>query len=166
MKKQLLALTVGIGAIVATPFVAAETLRSTVDTTAVRPTTDAMVRGNQSAPIAVSKVLQSLEAQGYVAVRDVELDNGVYKADVISTDGAKQDIEVNAMSGAIKGHKNPPNHFSAIDIAKKVEDAGYQITKMESDGDTYKVKSLDRDGKKTSLKVNAMTGDITKKWFN
>ena len=146
MKKQLLALTLGMTALIAAPFVVATE--------------------NQSAPIAVSKVLQNLQAQGYVAVREVELDNGVYKADVISTNGAKQDIEINAMSGVITGPKNLPNHFSSIDIAKKVEDAGYQISKMELDGDVYKIKGLDREGKKKALKVNAMTGEITKKWFN
>jgi len=147
MKKQLLALTFGIvGALVPASFVVAAE--------------------NQSAFIAVSKVLQNLEAQGYVGVREVELDNGVYKADVVSTNGSKQDVEINAMSGMIAGPKNLPNHFSSIDIAKKVEQAGYQIIKMESDGDTYKIRGLDREGKKKALKVNAMTDEITKKWFN
>jgi len=126
----------------------------------------AKVAAIANAPIAVSKVIENLEAKGYVGLREVELEDAVYQADVVTAEGEAMDVKVNAMTGEVMGSKGTPNHFSIVDIAKKVEEAGYRITQIKADGETYKVKALDKEDKKAALKVNARTGEISKKWFD
>lgn len=119
-----------------------------------------------NAPISASKVLEKIAATGYMGLSELDLEDNVYKADVVANNGDTLKIKINADSGELMGPKVTPNRYSMLDIAKKVEDAGYKITQIKADGEKYKVKVIDKDGKKTSLKVSAMTGEISKKWFD
>lgn len=124
------------------------------------------VAANVNTPIAVSQIIQNLEAKGYVGIREIELEDNVYKADVVTAEGEVLDVKINPMTGEMMGSVGAPKHLSVLEVAKKVEEAGYRIIKIKADGESYKVKALDKEGKKASLKVNASSGEISKKWFD
>jgi hypothetical protein len=164
MKKQLLMVTVGASMLMAAPAVMATDSAKT-GTIVTKPAT-VSERTTHHTPIAVSKVLENLAAKGYVGLRELELDDGVYKADVVTSQGEVMDIKINMMTGEPVGSKGGAKHLSIVEVAKKVEEAGYRIIKIKADGETYKVKALDVEGKKAALKVNAVSGEISKKWFD
>lgn len=161
MKKQLLVCIAAASLMASTPFAIATGAAKTgtaPDKTAVAVPGDT--------PILVSKVIQNLESKGYLGLRELELAHDVYQADVVTAQGDAINVKVNAMTGEVMGSKAMPNHLSILDIVKKVEEAGYRITKIKAEGETYKVRALDKEGKKAALKVNAMRGEISKKWFD
>ena len=165
MRKELLILVTGTSLILASPFaMAAKAAAAVADKTAKQAIV--VEKTAENTPVAVSKILENLKAKGYVGLREVELDDNVYKADVVTAEGEALDVKVNATTGEVMSPKATPNHLSIVDVAKKVEEAGYRITKIKAEGEAYKVRALDKDGKKAALKVNAMTGEISKKWFD
>jgi hypothetical protein len=164
MKKQLLILAMGASMLMSAP-VAMATDSVKLDAMAAKSEA-ASEKIVQNQPLAVSKVLENLGAKGYVGLRAIELDDGVYKADVVTAQGEVKDVKINRMTGELMGTKGEAKHLSMVDIAKKVEGAGYRIIKIKADEDVYKVKALDVEGKKSGLKVDAVTGEIDKKWFD
>jgi hypothetical protein len=112
-----------------------------------------------------SKVLENLASQGFNIVSKIEYKNGEYVARVINGEGRAGTLKFNPQTDKIeKPNLNNPG-LTALDVAKKVEDAGYyNITEINTEwlNDKYKVTALDKAGAKTNLVVDALTGNITK----
>lgn len=121
----------------------------------------------KSQPGQMYKVLTSLKAKGYVIVKHIEFDdsNGEFKAVVVNAEGKNLDLKINPKTGQMSKEKGDITGWTAIEIAKKVQDAGYKnIYDINTEilGNEYKVKALDDKGDKVSLKVDVKTGNITK----
>jgi uncharacterized membrane protein YkoI len=113
--------------------------------------------------ISMSKILDNLKGKGVIAIKEIEYDDGVYKAKIITNDGKSDKITFNPKTGELKASENLGG-LSAMDIAIKVEGQGYtNIYKMELDSDKkYEVKAVNKDGKRTKLEVDAISGKILK----
>ncbi len=121
----------------------------------------------KSQPGQMYKALTSLKAKGYVIVKHIEFDdsNGEFKATVVNAEGKNLDLKINAKTGQMSKDKGDITGWTAIEIAKKVQDAGYKnIYDINTEllGNEYKVKALDDKGDKVSLKVDVETGNIVK----
>ena len=127
----------------------------------------ALAGDKKSEPGHMVKVLNDLKAKGYTIVKKVEFDddNGEYKADVVNAAGKDLEIIVNPKTGKMVKPKEDITGWNALEIAKKVQDAGYKnIYEINTElmGDEYKVKALDEQGEKISIKVDIKSGKITK----
>ena len=119
------------------------------------------------APNQMSQVLSDLSNKGYQIVKEVEFDssNGIYNAKVVNADGKNMNLQVNPKTHEITKSKDDAEGMPALDVAKKVETAGYaNIYRINSDmfGDKYSVTVVDKDGKKIDLTVDSKNGNISK----
>ncbi len=82
----------------------------------------------KSQPGQMYKVLTSLKAKGYVIVKHIEFDdsNGEFKAVVVNAEGKNLDLKINPKTGQMSKEKGDITGWTAIEIAKKVQDAGYK----------------------------------------
>ncbi len=111
----------------------------------------------------------NLDKAGYIAVKKVEYDDGVYKVDAVNRQRQYVKVKVSAQTGkviSIKGTSSAKS-ISMLEAAQHVVAAGYQhIYRMTIDDDGYKVKATNKNDKKVKLKVNATTGKVSKdSWF-
>ncbi|MCS5712206.1 PepSY domain-containing protein [Candidatus Berkiella aquae] len=112
----------------------------------------------------MSKALNSLQTKGFNVVKKIEFEDGVYEAKILNAVGKEIKVKMNAKTGEIEKPKEGLALLSALEIAKKVEDAGYRnISKIDTEGKEYEVKALSKEGKETKLLVNAQSGEITVK---
>ncbi|HRE31283.1 MAG TPA: PepSY domain-containing protein [Candidatus Berkiella sp.] len=112
----------------------------------------------------MSKALNSLQTKGFNVVKKIEFDDGVYEAKILNAVGKEIKVKMNAKTGEIEKPKEGLALLTALEIAKKVEDAGYRnISKIDTEGKEYEVKALNKEGKEAKLLVNAQSGEITVK---
>ncbi len=121
----------------------------------------------KSQPGQMVKVLDDLKDKGYVIVKKIEFskDKGTFKAKVVNAQGKNIEIQINPQTGEMIKPKDDMEGMTAIDIAKKVQDAGYKnIEEINTEilGNHYDVKVIDDKGSKLSLKVDAKSGNIAK----
>ncbi len=112
----------------------------------------------------ISKALTALKTKGYSVVKKIEFDDGIYEAKALNALGKEIKVKINAKTGEIEKDKDNVAWLSALDVAKKVEDAGYRnISKIDAEGKEYEVKALNKEGKETKLLINAQSGEIATK---
>ena len=126
-----------------------------------------LAEASKSQPGQMVKVLDDLKDKGYVIVKKIDFDNdkGMYKAKVVNAQGKNIEIQINAQSGEMVKPKDDIEGLTAIEIAKKVQDAGYSnIYEINTEmlGNHYDVKVLDDKGNKLSLKVDPKSGNVVK----
>ena len=125
-----------------------------------------LVAKEQEEAMKTSAVLESLQSKGFNIVKEIEWKNGSFTAKVINAEGKEATIKFNPKTGDIVKAKQNQAGLSALEIAKKVEEAGYtHITKINSEmfHNKYVVKASDQRGKNVKLEVDALTGKILKK---
>jgi hypothetical protein len=122
----------------------------------------AMAKDDMTNMMPMSKALNGLKTKGFDVVKKIEFDDGMYEAKIMNALGKEIKVKMNAKTGEIEKPKEGLVWLSALDVAKKVEDAGYHsISKIDTEGKEYEVKALNKDGKEAKLKVNAQTGEIS-----
>lgn len=111
----------------------------------------------------MSNILSNLKNEGFVAVHEIKFDDKVFKAEVINSAGNEVDVRIDPLTGKILDPKSEENKMSMMDAAKKVEAAGFHnIYSMESEDHGFEIKAMDKDGKKTEIKIDA-AGNMTSK---
>ena len=121
----------------------------------------------KSQPGQMLKALVFLQSKGFIIVKKIEFqkDSGIYKANVVNAEGKSLEIKVNAETGEMQKPQEDITGWTAIQIAKKLEDAGYKnIYEINTQllGHEYDVKVLDEKGNQLSIKVDVESGNITK----
>jgi hypothetical protein len=122
---------------------------------------------NDKAPsnaLPLAKIVSNLQDQGYNIIKEVEFDDGIYEAKVITAQGQKVKLEINPLSGEIENMpKNTTMAISINDALSKVEKAGYtDIYEIESEHGGYEVKAYEtKNNKKVELYVDGQSGIIT-----
>lgn len=121
----------------------------------------------QSQPGQMYKVLTELKAKGYVIVKKIEFDgsNGAFMANVVNAEGKNLKLQIDPQTGKIAKEKGDITGWTAMEAAKKVQDAGYTNIyeiNTETFGNQFDVKALNDKGEKISLKVDVKSGNITK----
>ncbi|HVV67775.1 MAG TPA: PepSY domain-containing protein [Gammaproteobacteria bacterium] len=114
----------------------------------------------------LSKILENLQSKGYTVFREIEFQNGLYVTKAFNSQGENLKIRINPQTGEIVEPKAKATTLSLLDIAKKLENAGYHgISKIGFDRGEYEAIALDKDGKKVDLDIDGKTGEINKDWF-
>lgn len=122
----------------------------------------AIAKDDMTNMMPMSKALNGLKTKGFDVVKKIEFDDGMYEAKIMNALGKEIKVKMNAKTGEIEKPKEGLVWLSALDVAKKVEDAGYHsISKIDTEGKEYEVKALTKEGKEAKLKVNAQTGEIS-----
>ena len=108
-------------------------------------------------------ILTNLKDQGYVAVHEIKFDDNVYKAEVINSAGNEVKVKIDAQTGKVIEPKDKENTMSMLDSVKKAEAAGFKnIYAVESEDDGFKMKAVDKDGKKVKIHFD-LSGNVTSK---
>jgi uncharacterized membrane protein YkoI len=111
-----------------------------------------------NAPQAVVEVLNKA---GYAQVGDVEMDDGLWKAEVGGADGRWHDLHLVPATGEIVDPKSGAPMQTAARIASSLEAAGYtRINELELDEALWDVDAVAPDGSKVELRINAFNGKI------
>lgn len=106
------------------------------------------------------QVRAALEADGYTDIRDVEFDDGMWKADAKSAEGRDVDLRIDAKTGRIYPENATPT-LGEADIRAKLSAAGYtNVRDVEFDDGLWKAEADDRDGRKVDLRLDGGTGAI------
>ena len=142
-----------------------QTATPTTPVPVTRPVT-VVVNTQPAQPFQLSAIIQKLQGRGYFIFRKIELEDGAYSVEAINMQGDEEKLKINPQNGDIFEPKVNTTRITMLDAVRKVEATGYHnIYKVMSDGDVYDVKALNKDGKKVSLEVNAITSEISKNWF-
>lgn len=100
-------------------------------------------------------VLSNLQKQGYVAVRKIELDENIYKAEAVDKLGRKVDVKVNAQTGSIQDPQTPPVKITMMDALKKAQASGLQqVTEIEATDKGFALEAINKDGKKVNFNID------------
>ncbi len=137
----------------------------TTATTTAATTTVAAPAMATTQTVLVSTILEKLNAAGYVGIRDIELEHGVYEVKAFNKDGHHFKLKIDPKTGEIlhKPMNKPAPAVSMQQAALAVEKAGYtKIIEIECEHKYYEVKAHDADNKKVKLDVDKMTGAVTK----
>lgn len=114
----------------------------------------------------MATVLQNLLASGYVAVKKLKYEGGVYKGEAIDVQGREVDVRIDPETGKVIEPKATARAITVVEAVNKVEAAGYHnVHEVEVEKDNYDVKALDKDGAEAKLKVDVYSGKVSKKWF-
>lgn len=118
--------------------------------------------GNTAGPLAdAGQVISTLQAAGYGAVRDIELDDGLWEAEVRGADGRWHDLHVDPASGEVIDPRSGGQLLDAGAITRRVEAAGYTgIHDLELDEAVWDVEARDAAGQRVELRVHGFTGAI------
>ncbi len=108
-------------------------------------------------------VLQSLKSNGYISVKKIELVQGEYHVNALNDQGDPVDIRINAHSGEIISSAKIDPHINMLEVVERIETMGFGgVYSVEATNNHYEVLCLDPNGKQARLKVDAVTGAITK----
>jgi hypothetical protein len=110
----------------------------------------------------VSAILQILKHEGYISAQRIELINDEYQVNALDGEGEPVAIRINSHSGEIISMDKTDSHISMLEIVEKIEGVGYAgITFIEAKNSYYEVMAIGPDGKKSHLRVDAITGKIS-----
>lgn len=128
------------------------------------PTQTSAIENPVTLPKPMSSILQNLQIHGYFIVRKIEFENGMYQAEAINGRGKRVKIKISPKTGEVAVPEVTDNHLTALDVAKKLEAAGYTtIYKIKADDKKYNVEALDNStAEKIELNVDSKTGEISK----
>jgi uncharacterized protein YxeA len=113
-------------------------------------------------PVSMSSVVQQLQKAGYIVKSiDFDKDNNEYKADAIDRHGDKQSLKIDATKGLSADQKKMPHEMSLAQVIKKYEKNGTYVKSASMDNNTYKITTVDNNGKQQEYTVDMQTGKST-----
>jgi uncharacterized membrane protein YkoI len=108
-----------------------------------------------------SGAIAALQAAGYSTVRDVELDDGLWEAEVRGADGMWHDVHVDPASGAVIDRASGGKLLTAAEVTQKLQGAGYTtVHELDLDEAVWDVEAVDAQGQRVELRVNGYTGAV------
>ena len=108
-----------------------------------------------------AEATQALQRAGYSEVRELEMDDGLYEADVRLRDGSWTEVHVDPASGAIYDANDTRAQLDADAIRTALAAAGYeQVGDLEREGALWDAEATTRDGKRVDLRVSATDGRV------
>ena len=108
-----------------------------------------------------SQVIAALQAAGYSTVRDVELDDGLWEAEVRAADGMWHDVHVDRASGSVIDLAAGGKMLTAAEVTQRLQAAGYtSVHELDLDEAVWDVEAVDAQGQRLELRVNGFTGAV------
>lgn len=112
--------------------------------------------------VPLSSILQTLQENGYISVKEVTLENNIYKIEAFDLAGQEFTFEVNATTGDFLNKPDNVNGITTQEAVLAVEKAGYgTITSIEADAKFYSIDVLDKKGEDVELEVSRSNGVIS-----
>ena len=107
-----------------------------------------------------AQVQVAIEAEGYTRVRDVEFDDGIWKADADSADGRDVDLEFDAATGTVYPD-TAVSSLSEADIRARLDAAGYtRVRDVEFDDGVWKAEADNAAGQEMELRLDPADGRV------
>lgn len=102
-----------------------------------------------------SEVLKTLSAAGYLEVRDVEYDDGLWEAEVLRADGRWGEVHVDPLSGEVLDERASVPLMDAAAIIAALAATGFTaIQDLDRDGAIWDVEATDAQGQRVELRVS------------
>ncbi|MFT3741546.1 MAG: PepSY domain-containing protein [Gammaproteobacteria bacterium] len=119
----------------------------------------------QSLPM--TSIIQDLSKEGFIGIHSIKFDDGAYKVEGITKTGSEAKVSVDPQSGLVrKVSDKDKGHLNIMDATKKIENAGYRkVYQIEQTDKGFEAKALDKEGKTVNIKVDGITGSISKGSF-
>ena len=114
-------------------------------------------------PIATSpEALTRIVAGGYFAIHDLVFRHGLWTAEATTLDGARVDVVVDGVSGALwAGGGSAAPFLSATQVRERLVAAGYtQIEDLEFDDGVWEAEARNAAGQRVDLVIHPVTGVI------
>ena len=106
----------------------------------------------------VEEIAASLRAQGYTSISEIDKHDRWYKVEARDALGAEVELYVNAQTGELL---QPGDRLGAEEIGTLVRAMGYtEILESDPEGPRYEVDARDVEGRKVSLYVDALSGEV------
>lgn len=110
---------------------------------------------------ATDEVRGILSAGGYTAVRELELDDGLWEGEVQHEDGRWYDIHVVPGSGDILDPHAGKPVLTAREIVSRLEAAGYtKVRDLDLEDAVWEAEATAPDGKGVELRLNGFDGTV------
>lgn len=104
---------------------------------------------------------QRLLAAGYQDVHELELDQGVWEAEVRRADGRYAEVAVDAATGEVFDARDGRPMLDAARIREALAAQGYRdIRDLDRDGALWDGDATDRDGSRVELRVSAFDARV------
>ncbi|WP_342316194.1 PepSY domain-containing protein [Lysobacter sp. FW306-1B-D06B] len=111
-------------------------------------------------PLTEQQVRARLTEQGYTKINDVKFEDGVWKADAHSAQGASVDVRLDAKTGQVYPGKQVAN-LSEADVRARLSAAGYtNVHDVDYDNGIWNAEADDPAGKDVELKLDPATGKV------
>jgi hypothetical protein len=106
-------------------------------------------------------VTQALNAAGYAEVRDIEMDDGLYEAEVRRADGRWGEVTVDAATGEIFDGADPRPMLTADQVRAQLIAGGYaSVEDIEREGAIFEAEGVKADGTREDLRVSAFDARV------
>jgi uncharacterized membrane protein YkoI len=104
---------------------------------------------------------QRLRAAGFAEVRELELDDGIWEADVRRADGTWDEVAVDAATGEVLDARDGRPLLDATAIRAALEGAGYRdVNELDREGAIWEADARDAQGQAFELRVSAFDARI------
>ena len=106
-------------------------------------------------------VTQALNAAGYAEIREIELDDGLYEAEVRRADGRWGEVTVDAATGEIFDGADTRTKLTADQVRAQLVAGGYaSVEDIEREGAIFEAEGVKADGTREDLRISAFDGRV------
>ena len=106
------------------------------------------------------QVRAQLEAQGYTKVKDLEFEDGMWKADATSADGKDVDVRLDPRTGRVYPGK-AVSQLGEADVRAQLSAAGYSgVHDVKLDDGLWEAKGRTAEGEKVKVRLDPATGEV------
>lgn len=106
------------------------------------------------------QVRETLEAQGYTHINDIEFENGMWTADARSADGNRIELRLDASTGEVYPDEQVAQ-LGEADVQAKLSAAGYtDIHDVDYEDGMWKAEADDPAGRDVEVQLDPKTGAI------
>ena len=107
------------------------------------------------------EALATLRDAGYAEVREIEIDDGLWEAEVRRANGRWGEVALDPATGEIFDPMTDRPMLALADVLAAIEAAGYQrVHDVDRDGALWDADALDADGLPVELRISAFDGRI------
>lgn len=107
-----------------------------------------------------AQVRATLEAQGYTHINDIEVEDGMWKADARSADGNRVDLRLNPRSGQVYPEAQVSN-LTEADVRAQLAVAGYtNVHDVDFDDGIWTAEADDSTGQDVEVRIDPRTGEV------
>lgn len=110
---------------------------------------------------AAGDALSALRDAGYSEVREIELDDGLWEAEVRRANGLWGEVALDPATGEVFDPMADRPMLALAEVLAAIEAAGYQrVHDVDRDGALWDADALDADGLPVELRISAFDGRI------